>query len=192
MIIWYFTFRSFTFHQMRVSDVTSRIMGCVRWQFRHQLIQICSHQKYHNSNWILMSYRTDIWLILNTFMHEIIELHAVFLKLVFVKTALRMTQIKTSPNLVHGFVETYHIDSVAYATEAGFASQSMVQKLTNYSLKIRWDDVSYCETIKSECCFWWSLAEMVTVTWQKKGCKLIYYLMFNRNSTRIFIHVFYN
>ena len=62
-------------------------------------------------------------------MHENIELHAVFLKLVFVKTALRMTQIKshtirkTSPNLVHGFVETYHIDSVA-----GFASQSMVEK----------------------------------------------------------------
>ena len=60
MIIWYFTFRSFTFHQMRVSGVTSRIMGCVRWQLWHQLIQICSHQKYHNSDWIFMSYRTDL------------------------------------------------------------------------------------------------------------------------------------
>ena len=68
-------------------------------------------------------------------MHGNIELHAVFFKLVFVKTALRMTPIKshtirkTSPNSVHGFVETYHIDSVAYATEAGFASQSMVEKV---------------------------------------------------------------
>ena len=73
-----------------------------------------------------MSYHTDL---ISDTQHFYAWKHRTtcsFFKLVFVKTALRMTQIKSntirkaSPNSIHGFVETYHIDLVAYTTKTGF------------------------------------------------------------------------